>query len=242
VKNQLVKVCFLWLSTVGILVGCGDAGNDGTKTPGAAGSPGGTGAAGAKGGAGATGSAGATGAFNSTLADTTKLSSLGAADATKLCQEMNAWDLANEMKQGTKGCRLQGEVSARAALGGGDAAGSVGGAPATDADLQAACQQGYDDCLKGQILVVQPDCKKPSFTTGPCTATVAEAETCKNEIAALYQDSLDHALACKDITAAKLQSSGSEPTLGAGCIAIATKCPSFLDIHVGADVPLGGAP
>jgi hypothetical protein len=213
VKKQFVRVC-LFLSAIAGMTGCDDAATD----------PSGSNGKDKK-------------VFDSSFSDATKLSALSPADATAFCQEMNAWDLARSKEEGVAGCRLQGEVTARAQLASSEAGGSVGGAPATDAELREACRQGYDLCIKGQVTVVQPDCKKPNFTKGTCTATVAEAEACKNELAKLYQEALDDSLECKDITAAKLQTPAEEPSLP-GCFAVATKCPGFLEFRVEGETSL----
>ena len=245
--KNFIGIC-VSLGALGVLAACG-ASHDENDGQGAAGARAKAGAAGItqEGKAGseaANGGSGPQAAFNSTFPDDESLEALGPAEATKFCEEMNAWDLAGDQAQMVAGCRLQGVVNARARLGGSDATsdlpGAGGAAAASDTDLRQTCIAGYEACIAGQIQVLQQDCKKPNFTTGSCQATVAEAEQCKNEIARLYQSSLDEALACEDVTAEKLQMSGKEPSLGAGCLAIASKCPSFLQFHFEGSAPIDG--
>jgi len=100
-------------------------------------------------------------------------------------------------------------------------------APASDQDLQQACQEFYDTCLG---LPPPDEAMAPGVETCPprpasCSATVAEYEACYSEFQQAFEQALASLPACFQVTLADLPIQLPTPALSPSCSRVAEKCP-----------------
>jgi hypothetical protein len=184
---------WLAVSTIGILMtGCGTSGEE---TGGAA-------------------------RFNSSLTDTTVLSALTPADATRFCNERADWEFAQATDDLQTSCRGSSFAFAQLSY---DPSQSI-------TDVKAMCTANFDACLKGGTFQ-RRDCSKTSYPPD-CKATIAEAEACSTELIRTWQAENEKAPACANLTATDLaaKSMGGEGGPGPDCTALVLKCPTFFDM------------
>jgi len=107
----------------------------------------------------------------------------------------------------------------------------------TDAEARSACKAVYDDCRASTpttpcffLPCVRPtplgtsECARRDAS---CTATVAELETCVNDIPKSKEALLDVLVTCESLTLADLPSDEMlpEPEMPASCQMLNAKCP-----------------
>lgn len=183
-------------------IGCGSSGSSTTATGGNGGQAPTTGQGGAgnsaTGGHGATGTGGTSGGgtFTTSVPSGTKLTALTAAQGMQLCNDLNTYF------QGTLTPVLCKEAGVEAAV-----FLQAFNSSATDAQLQMACQQSYNDCLNpdGGATTSTGDCD-PSNEPATCQATVGDLKTCVNDQTTAYQQLSASLPSCSSLTAAKVAS------------------------------------
>lgn len=196
-------------------LGCGSS-SGGTTATGGSGGHGpssGQGGAGnsATGGHSATGTGGTSGGgtFTTSVPSGTKLTALTPAQGMQLCNDLNTYF------QGTLSSVLCKEAGVEAAV-----FLQAFNSASTDAQLQMACQQSYDDCLHpdGGATTSTDNCN-PSSEPATCQATVGDLKTCVDDQATAYQQLSASLPSCSSLTAAKVASflsSGADAGTTAG--------------------------
>ena len=169
---------------------------------------------------------------NTGLDDAKVLNTLTATELQQFCEGLGAADQNAISKE--DGCKSAGFFSAYAAA----TTAVASGAPMpTDADLQAACTQIYDQCMQATPQAPQKTCAQPDAT---CTATVGEAEACYGAMLKAMADGMKSSPSCSAITAQTFapQDAGAAPSeeQPAECTAVTSKCASITTI---APIPMG---
>ncbi|HEX9295924.1 MAG TPA: hypothetical protein VF881_08810 [Polyangiaceae bacterium] len=167
--------------------------------------------------------------FSSGLPPDATLGSLSDSEASKLCSSSAQFLLANPVVQeGT--CRLAGGITAAFDV--------LGGTAQTDADVQASCARGYDQCEAALTADAGTNstCKRPLPT---CTATVAEYEACTSDSVPLYERLATELPVCKDVKRSDIgigDGGTKAPALEAppSCAALKSKCPELFSSSSGA--------
>src|SRR5262245_38047243 len=100
---------------------------------------------------------------------------------------------------------------------------------ATDAQLQAACNEGYNACVSGGGAADAGGAAMCTVPDGSCTATVAELTACAADSKVALQQSFSAIPACSAITRAGLDmgADAGTPMQSAGCMTFMTKSPGF---------------
>jgi hypothetical protein len=177
------------------------------------------------GGSGSGGGSSGGGSFTTSVPSGTKLTALTPQQATQLCTDADNYtttltpDLCKLLAIETTALTL--ELS--------------GTAPPSDAMLQAACTQAYNDCLSGDGgFTSTSSCDPSTFTSEPstCTATVGDLTTCVNADFATTKQELAQVPSCSSVTSANLISAlatiGAEADAGtsmsATCTALESNC------------------
>jgi hypothetical protein len=150
----------------------------------------------ATGGHGATSTGGTSGGgtFTTSVPSGTKLTSLTPAQGMQLCNDLNTYF------QGTLTPVLCKESGVEAAV-----FLQAFQSAATDAQLQMACQQAYNDCLNpdGGATTTTGNCD-PSSEPATCQATVGDLKTCVDDQTTAYQQLSASLPSCSSLTAAKV--------------------------------------
>ncbi len=157
------------------------------------------------------------GGFSSTIDGKTEIDKLTTAQQQTLCDEVTSFSKTSGLEQDMTEllCRYGGILAAALTAPDG----------ATDAQVRAACQTGYDMCISTQS---SGTCNVAGAAT--CTATVAELSACLNDGFESYQAALKATPPCSAITAAAIQSSQSSsspaPPQPPSCVTYQQKCSS----------------
>ena len=166
------------------------------------------------------------GGFTTSVPSGTKLTSLTPQQAMQLCTDFNASTtdtLAPDL------CKLLAiEVTALSL------SFSSTGQP-SDAMLQMACTQSYNDCLSGDGgFTSTSSCDPSTFTAQPstCTATVGDLTMCANADLATAKQELAGLPSCSSVTAANLSSAlatlaanaDAGTSMSATCTALESNC------------------
>jgi hypothetical protein len=164
--------------------------------------------------------------FSSGLPPDSVLGGLGTADLAGLCTSRLNYLLSKPVVlEGN--CRLAGGIMAAFAV--------IGGEAKTDADVQASCSKGYDQCeaaLASDAGLGDVMCSGPKPT---CTATVREYEACVTDSVAIFQQFVDQTPACKDMKLSDVHvndAGPSDPMIQnpASCEALKAKCPELFGL------------
>jgi hypothetical protein len=170
------------------------------------------------GGSGASPPANEAGAAISSVPSGTKLSALTPTQATQLCSDLDAYV---EQASLDRACGQWG-LDQAAALAAKTPASS-------DADLQAACTQGYNQCLSGDAgLTTGSPCDSSTVSQVPssCTATVGQLETCTEDRQVASNQMVASRPSCASLTAATLKAALS-PDAGTGRFTDPASCTPF---------------
>jgi hypothetical protein len=155
-------------------------------------------------------------------------------EAQAICTATQMWtnQAITSDKQQQVTCRVTSNaiaaLSARPAV--------MGAPPVTDAQLQMTCQTAYDTCIMRPAPAPAPSTAAPTCQAFPasCTATVAEYETCLNDVPPFLDMTLAMLPTCQTLTRLSILSVLNLPnTLPASCKTFQSKC---------AGVPIGGIP
>ena len=207
------------------LMGCGSSGGSGgTGGSGAGGGHNGTGGS-SSGNGGSSSTGGSSGGFTTSVPAGTKLSSLTSQQATQLCTDGDNYvkSVAPDL------CKLVAIETTALAL-------SFSTATPSDAMLQTACTQAYNDCLTGDGgFTSSGGCDPSTFTTEPstCTETVGDLTMCTNADLASTSQEAAQVPSCSSVTAANLVTAlatlGAEADAGtsstsATCAALDSNC------------------
>lgn len=98
----------------------------------------------------------------------------------------------------------------------------------TDAQLQMACTQGYNECLKDDGKAEPGSSSKCEKPAASCTATIGEIEQCFSDMKLAFVNLGKSLPACSALTKASINQSSpasAEPTMPASCTALEKKCP-----------------
>lgn len=173
--------------------------------------------------------------FHTSVPASKPLNTLSPSDVKALCMDMVTFlnmQIQADLKNKDLECRGAGL---------GFAALAANSPNATDAQLQQACQVGYQLCLSapadagvssGNIDagVSGDECTNTSTPPASCTATVAQYTACVSEASSSVQDVLPP---CNELTKAKLAMltgdagapGGGASTAGPACMAFQAACP-----------------
>ena len=172
-------------------------------------------------------SGGSVGSFSTTVPPSTQLGQLSSAQLTSLCSDLNRYytGLASNasLKQGS--CKLAAVLTASLTV----------GSSTTDAQLQAACNQAYNQCLSGSSTTGQTlTCTETPPAS--CTATVAQYTACLNDNVSATTAAFASLPACNSLTVASLSADGGS---GGGGDELPASCKTFSAAcsDTGADLP-----
>lgn len=204
-----------------LCVACGgddDGGKNGSG--GSGGASGGT--SGTNGGSSSSGSGNKAGSSNSggsssgsvSLPDDKSLGSLTDSELEQLCDDYEKFASTGSFATSTQefSCLLSGVFLAAFSN------------PMTDAELQMACQAGYDECKQEPFEPEASECEKPDPS---CTATVAELKKCMADSAKAFEEVVAALPACSELTLDSEEPETEGPMDPPSCVAVREKCPGL---------------
>jgi hypothetical protein len=158
------------------------------------------------------------GTFTTSVPSSTKLTDLTPAQSTQLCNDLITFD---EKSIDTDLCKLEGLGAAQAV--------EYAGTPApTNAQLQAACTQAYNECLSIDGGVATPgSCDSTTLNVpSTCTATVGDLQTCAGDQQAVVKQFYGALPSCSSLTTANLTTALASINSDAG-LTDPTSCSKF---------------
>jgi hypothetical protein len=142
------------------------------------------------------GGGGSSGTFTTSVPSSTKLTDLTPSQSTQLCNDLITFD---EKSVDTEICKIAGLLAA-------EAVGATGTTAPTNAQLQTACTQAYNECLSTDGGVATPgSCDSSTLNvSSTCTATVGDLQTCAGDEQAVVKQFYGALPSCSSLTTANL--------------------------------------